>query len=92
MNQITSLEKEDGKMTVHKGEIAKWATNYFQFLFKGGRVNDVAYYLLGIETTISHEENQSLEAEYTADEIFSALNEMSPTKVPNFDGFPIIFF
>lgn len=92
MNQITSLKREDGTMAVHEEEIAKLATDYFQTLFKAGRVGDMLHLRSGIEAAISYEDNQSFMIDYTTNEIFSAFKEMGPTNVPGFYGFPVMFF
>ncbi|TYH62277.1 hypothetical protein ES332_D07G109400v1 [Gossypium tomentosum] len=48
--------------------------------------------LLGIEHCIFKEAHLQLTMKYIAEEIWVALEGMSPTKVPSDDGFPTIFF
>ena len=48
--------------------------------------------MVGIPCSISDEMNQSLNAEYTREEVVTALKQMEPLKAPGPDGLPPLFF
>ncbi|KAH1121339.1 hypothetical protein J1N35_004499 [Gossypium stocksii] len=91
-NTINKLETDEGKEVTDDSEISMAATNYFQGLFSSKGVGNLSYLLSGIETSISAEINSILLEKFSAEEIYSALKEMGPTKAPRHDGFPALFF
>ncbi|KAA3455898.1 reverse transcriptase [Gossypium australe] len=91
INMITKLETEEGMEVTSDVEVSDTATRYFQELFTSNGVGD-SHILDGIDASISAVANVVLQSPYSVDEIQKALKEMGPTKAPDYDGFPALFF
>ncbi|KAA3465141.1 reverse transcriptase [Gossypium australe] len=91
-NSISKLILEDGKEIITGAEINETTTNFFKELFTSKGVVNLDKVLDGIEATITDEINTKLEAPFQEEEIWKALKEMGPTKVPGQDGFPALFY
>ncbi|XP_017624629.1 uncharacterized protein LOC108468247 [Gossypium arboreum] len=68
------------------------ARTYFQNLFSAGRRGNYNHILSGIDQCIFDEDSSKLKERYTKEEIWEALKEMGPTKVPEDDGFSALFY
>ncbi|KAA3476867.1 reverse transcriptase [Gossypium australe] len=91
-NFIHRLQFEDGRETKESKEMEEIARLYFMKLFSAGRQYNNDRILSGIEMCVSDEDNFKLKARYTKEEIWKALSEMGPTKAPEEDGLPAIFY
>ncbi|KAK9035506.1 hypothetical protein V6N11_077545 [Hibiscus sabdariffa] len=68
------------------------ANSYFQKLFTSGPTSDPSDILQQIRPCVTPEMNQGLTAEFTKEEIFSAIKHMAPLKASGYDGFPALFY
>ncbi|KAK5812500.1 hypothetical protein PVK06_027931 [Gossypium arboreum] len=72
--------------------MATIAKNYFQDLFMLRGISNLKSILERVERCIIEDINAKLMTKYTAEEIWTALKSIGPTKAPDDDGFPAIFF
>lgn len=79
---------EDGK------EVEKKFYDYFTDLSTTS--NPTTYYIsagiTALALTITTEMNQQLDSHFTAEEIYTSLCQMNPTKAPRPDGLPDVFY
>ncbi|KAA3462404.1 reverse transcriptase [Gossypium australe] len=85
------IDKDEEHVNDKEG-MATIAKNYFQDLFTSRGISNTELILDGVERCITEAINVQLTAEYTVEEICTALKAMGPTKAPGDDGFPAIFF
>ncbi|KAA3480252.1 reverse transcriptase [Gossypium australe] len=91
-NFIQKLHFEDGRETIENEEMKEIARSYFVKLFSSGIQSSTDRILSGIEACVSDEDNKNLKANFTEEEIWTALTEMGPIKAPGEDGLPAIFY
>lgn len=66
--------------------------NYFEGLFTAGREGELDPCLQSLTPCISMEMNADLLKDFTKEEVYAALTQMSPLKAPGPDGFTADFF
>lgn len=91
-NSIVELKCDDGRTICSDDEIGEEASNFFQNLFTSNTFGDSTYIVSGIHSIITNEDNESILAQFTEEEIFATLKSMAPTKASGFDGYLAIFF
>lgn len=91
-NLIEGLAGEDGRWTDDLADIQEIASLYFKKLFNSNGSKRYDEILDAVNPSITAEMNEDLLSEFTAEEIFTALKEMHPTKAPGPDGMPAFFF
>ncbi|KAA3453673.1 reverse transcriptase [Gossypium australe] len=91
-NLIQKLQLDDERETKEIEEMKEIAQAYFVKLFSNGSHTSTDRIFSGIEACISEEDNANLKANFTKEEIRTALNEMGPTKALGEDGLPAIFY
>ncbi|KAA3452465.1 reverse transcriptase [Gossypium australe] len=91
-NLIQKLQLDDERETKEIEEMKEITRSYFVKLFSDGSQTSTDRTLSGIEACISEEDNANLKANFTKEEIRTALKEMGPTKAPGEDGLPAIFY
>ncbi|KAK5777284.1 hypothetical protein PVK06_045251 [Gossypium arboreum] len=92
INTIARLESDGGQEISDELVINEAASNYFQNLFTSKGVGNLSYLLTGINTNVSSDINTDLLVPFTAEEVFSALKGIGPTKALGCDGFSALFF
>uniref|UniRef100_A0A803NML1 Reverse transcriptase domain-containing protein n=1 Tax=Cannabis sativa TaxID=3483 RepID=A0A803NML1_CANSA len=93
-NVIKSLINTQGFSVSSKAEMTNVISDYYTSLFASDGVdpdslNDI---LTTVPTTITHEMNQSLTTPFTSNEVYEALQSMSPDKSPGCDGMSAMFY
>ncbi|KAA3474502.1 reverse transcriptase [Gossypium australe] len=91
-NLVKELEDEFGNLKTEAEEISRMATNYFKDIFSSNGVGDCNSLLESFQPSITEELNRDLRAEFTADEIISAIKPIAPLKASGIDGFSTIFY
>ncbi|KAK2370479.1 hypothetical protein QL285_083528 [Trifolium repens] len=91
VKKIEKLRNDDDELITGQHNLCEVAQNYFQELFssKGGSLDPV---LSLISPRVSTEDNASLEATITKEEVRVALFQMHPDKSPGPDGFNPAFY
>lgn len=92
MDIIKCLKYGYCKMTEERVEMKSIARGFFEKLFtlKSG-VCKMSYILSRVERCITEEANLSLTTVYVEEDVFWALKDMGPTKVPRIDDFSTIY-
>ncbi|CAA0822417.1 Unknown protein, partial [Striga hermonthica] len=85
-NAISGLVKEDQTVCTTREDITDCLTGFYQSLFTTEGSVDVGNILSYIPSTITEEQNDTLVAQVTEEEIKSALFNMHPDKAPRWDG------
>ncbi|VVA31228.1 PREDICTED: reverse mRNAase [Prunus dulcis] len=75
-----------------RDEIAKVVVDYFQDLFTSQGRGSTQEVLNSIEPRVSVSMNYTLNADFTYEEVKTALFQMHPTKAPGPNGMPPLFF
>ncbi|XP_012842431.1 PREDICTED: uncharacterized protein LOC105962665 [Erythranthe guttata] len=93
-NWVHRIKNDLGEWTDNKAEIEQVIANYFSSIFQStypteGVIESVTQH---IDRRLSNAASQSLSLPFTADEVTRAISQMSPTKSPGPDGFPVLFF
>ncbi|KAL4278813.1 hypothetical protein GQ457_03G026150 [Hibiscus cannabinus] len=91
-NRIEGLVTDDGVFHDDMAEVKEIAVSYFSNLFTTVGVQDPSDILHGVPTSIDASMNQSLMRDFTSDEVFAALNSMSPLKASGADGLGAVFY
>ncbi|OMO59710.1 reverse transcriptase [Corchorus capsularis] len=91
-NSIEQLEGENGRLSDDPVEIQDIASAYFKKLFISSGSKHYDEILEAVNPSITTEMNEHLLADFTAEEIFTALKQIHPTKAPGPDGMPVFFF
>ena len=91
-NCIMGLMDSEGRWQEDQKGIESTILEYFSTMFKIGQPVSFDASLIAIQTPVSPEMNDMLTAEFKAEEVQSALNQMHPTKTPGPDGMSPIFY
>lgn len=91
MNMVKKLE-DDGGGVVDGGRLKSYIVGQYQNLFlscAGGGVEEVTDC---VQHRVTHEMNEQLNAPYSGDEVWEALQCIGDLKAPRADGIPAIFY
>jgi hypothetical protein len=91
-SRMKQIKDKKGRMCSSKEEIEEAFVDYFSDLFKAGESLEVEACVEVLERKVTAAINQKLLAEFTIEEITTALNQMSPLKAPEPNGFPACFY
>ncbi|MCH93205.1 retrotransposon protein putative unclassified [Trifolium medium] len=91
IKRIDKLRNEDDIEVNTQPEICEAAKNYFDHLFKANASSHAPVLHL-ISPKITQEDNESLVADITKEEVKNALFQMHPDKAPGPDGFNPAFY
>ena len=91
-NTIKGLEDDNGVWCEKETEIESIATEYFRELFKSQSSHHIEEVLEVVTPCINEVDNFFLTAEFIAKEIHQTLKQMHPSKAPEPDGMPALFF
>ncbi|KAK3566306.1 hypothetical protein QTP86_032222 [Hemibagrus guttatus] len=91
---IHTLHTGNGQYTTHTDEIRRYATDFYQDLYRSGHRDskellDIFYQGL---PKVSSEDNAALEGPLVQEELHAALNTMPGGKAPGIDGLPVEFY
>jgi hypothetical protein len=86
------IKDKDGRWCYSQEDIEAAFVGYFTELFTAGKEMDMDDCLAAIDRKVTLEINQTLMAEFTVEEISSAMNQMPPLKAPGPDGFSACFY
>ena len=67
-------------------------TNYFSKLFTSVAGADVGNILQHVNPKVTSQMNEELTAEFTAEEVKAALDNIGDLKAPGMDGLPAVFY
>jgi len=90
-NHIDKLLKDGGDVVAGKS-LKAFIANQYQDLFMSNAGVQMEEVLGCVHTRVSHEMNECLEAPFSDDEVWKALQEMGDLKAPGADGIPSIFY
>ena len=90
-NHIEKLVDDGGGVVAGK-DLKSFIANQFQHLFLSSAGNQMEEVLRCVPTRVTHEMNERLEAPFSADDIWAALQDMGDLKAPGADGIPSIFY
>ncbi|KAA3486892.1 reverse transcriptase [Gossypium australe] len=85
-NMLKGLEDEFSTLKTETVEMAKMATHYFKDLFSSKGTSDCSKLLESFQPSITDEHNRDLIAEFTKDEIVSAIKSIGPLKASDNQG------
>lgn len=91
-NLIQGLQKADGSLATEGDAMESIARSYFHDLSRSSNAQATEYLLNGGRRSIFYEDNDMLNAQFSAEYINKALKGMRPTKSPGDDGFPALFY
>lgn len=79
-------------MCTAKEDIEKAFADYYKDLFSTGMSLEIDACTRALKKKVTWEMNTKLVAEFTVEEISTALNQMPPLKAPGPDGFSAFFY
>jgi hypothetical protein len=91
-HHIENILDQEGRLCSTQEEIEKAFVNYFQGLFRAGVNLEVEYSTKFVQRKVTPAMNDRLLAEFTMEDISSALNQMAALKAPGPDGFIASFY
>lgn len=91
-NLVASLQAENGDLITNISDLERMITDFYWKLYKSEGVTNMNIVLDAIPVRVTEEMNLMLTAEYTKEEVKTALFQMAPSKAPGPDGFPVQFF
>ncbi|KAL4363826.1 hypothetical protein GQ457_04G030920 [Hibiscus cannabinus] len=89
---IRGLNDADGQWVTGDSDLNTLADSFFKDLFTSVVPNDGSNVLNLVQPTISTEINNSLLANFSQDEVYTALQSMAPMKASGLDGYPALFY
>ena len=92
INNISYLIKDDGTRCEDNEEIRGMAHNFYMNLFSSEPCTQTNKILEAIPQKVDQNTNDELCKPYTYEEIRATLFQMGPTKAPDPDGFPALFY
>jgi hypothetical protein len=92
INHISNIVDEEGRCWKKKKEIPRVFTAFYQKLFTTEGTYRAEECLATMEPRVTPEMNAALLADFTMEEIDSALSQMHPLKSPGPDGFSACFY
>lgn len=91
-NTISALKDDHGRWQTTEQGLTRTVVNYFQNLFSSTGSSDYTEVVDGVRGRVTEEMNQALLAEFTPEEIKTALFQMHPSKAPSPYGFSPFFY
>lgn len=91
-HHIENILDQEGRLCSTQEEIEKAFVNYFQGLFRAGVNLEVEHSTRFVQRKVTPAVNDRLLAEFTKEDISSALNQMAALKAPGPDGFTASFY
>jgi hypothetical protein len=91
-NTISLVRMDFGELVTDANLIGKQFTEYYQALFTATPLEEVEVVLDNIQPCVTQEMNQTLTAQFTKEEVLTAMKQMGPLKAPRPDGMPPIFY
>uniref|UniRef100_A0A2N9IQD1 CCHC-type domain-containing protein n=1 Tax=Fagus sylvatica TaxID=28930 RepID=A0A2N9IQD1_FAGSY len=91
-NTISLVRMDFGELVTDANLIGKQFTEYYQALFTATPLEEVEVLLDSIQLCVTQEMNQTLTAQFTKEEVLTAMKQMGPLKAPGPDGMPPIFY
>jgi hypothetical protein len=89
---IKNIVDQEGKRCSNQEEIEGAFVHYFQTLFMAGTSLKVEANTRFVQRKVTQVMNSRLLADFTLEEISTALNQMAALKAPSPDGFTASFF
>jgi len=83
---------KDGGDVVAGKSLKAFIANQYQDLFMSNADVQMEEVLGCVHTLVSHEMNECLEAPFSDDDVWKALQDMGDLKAPEVDGIPLIFY
>lgn len=89
-----SIEREDGTVAETTEDIMKEQTKFYSKLYRKSNIdaNDINEFLEGIEKELGKDSADSIEHEFSYEEILNAIKSFSNDKSPGLDGLPAEFY
>ena len=91
-NQIVGLQNSRGEWQEDKESIDRIILDYFDSIYKSNQPTRFDANLNSITTRVTPNMNEALIAEFKAEEVWEALQQMHPTKTPEPDDMSPLFF
>ena len=91
-NSIVGLQDLNGVWNEDKEGIERVIMDYFTSIYRSDQPSSFEDSLSAITNRVSTDMNAELIAEFKAEEVWNALQQMHPTKSPGLDGMSPIFF
>lgn len=91
-NKIRGLLNSDGEWQEGQEEIDGIVLDYFASIYKSYQASCFEASLNAINAQVTQDMNVELLAEFKAEEVWRALNQMHPTKSPRPNGMSLIFY
>ena len=86
------LQNSRGEWQENKESIDRIILDYFDSIYKSNQPTRFDASLNSITTRVTPDMNEALIAEFKAEEVWEALQQMHPTKAPGPDGMSPLFF
>ncbi|KAL4310577.1 hypothetical protein GQ457_01G015360 [Hibiscus cannabinus] len=91
-NRISDLVDSSGQTVSDEAGLHTIAKEFFQDIFSSQRVSNMENLLDGVSPCITSNMNKALLRDFTREEVFHALQSMSPLKASGKDGLGAIFY
>jgi hypothetical protein len=91
-SHIEQILDQDGRLCSKHGEIEEAFVSYFRTLFTAGENLEVEASTGVVQRRVTQAMNNRLLAEFTMEDISTALNQMVALKAPGPDGFTVGFY
>lgn len=92
INRITTLQRDDGHVCSDHDEVKEEIQGFYKDLYSSQGYRDMSELLQFVTPQVTVVMNESLERDYTAEEVRTTLFQMAPSKAPGIDGFTAGFF
>lgn len=93
---VVSRRTADGELLTDPDDVVDEFRSFFTFLYSlatNNSTEEIMSFLADIEVpTLTHSQNELLEAPITVDEITKAISLLNPSKAPGSDGLPLEFY